>query len=395
MDIDNEQITDGNAEASQSVNQTNENEAKVEISSGDDNGGSIDFDPSAFTKETVVKKEDDPVNVEPSSDGSKTNEDEGGEPGDKVDGDQSIEWSGYEDEGEDKNEEGKVDEDKKTEDALPEDKKEDAPIDTEEAKTLEEVAGIEEPQRTTEEAFKTVAEELGLRFENIDEMKEHLVMLEEENNKLRTSSGSSATNDKIVRLQKLTEKSDEDLLRLSLEKEGFEGQELDDAVDRYIDNGLVDIEAKKIRNTIDNAIVSEQNKETQLKVESDAKQQKKHEESVKALGEHIDKTKTMFGFAMAKDENALGKVQKAHHKYITSGKFMEDVFKDNTSLTEAAWLWKNKEVIMKAVANKSLQQGKKAILDDIGEPEVINTQRFKDPKGSNEFDPKAFTYGAK
>jgi len=102
----------------------------------------------------------------------------------------------------------------------------------------------------------------------------------------------------------------------------------------------------------------------------------------------------MFGFAMAKDKESLGKVQKGHLNYITSGKFMNDVYESEESVAEVAWFVKNKKTIINAIRNKSLQQGKEAILNDISEPEVITTQRYKDPK-SDSFDPKAFTYGDK
>ena len=313
------------------------------------------FDANAFSDAPVVKEKEDKEEVEEEVVAEDDNDD-------------GITWAGYDEE----------------EDAV-----------TEEAPVVEDkiVESKEEPQTVSKEAFNQVATELGLKFENIDEMKEHLTMLEEENNKLRKHSGSGATSVAVQKLQDLRSKSDEDLVKVSLEKDGFEGEDLQDAVDKYIDNGLIGIEAKKIRNTIDKAIVNEQNKVTQSTVDADAKQEAEYKKSVLQLGEHISKTETMFGFAMAKDKESLGKVQQGHFKYISSGKFMDDVFKDDQSLSEVAWFVKNKDTIIKAISNKSLQQGKQAILDDIREPEVINTQRFKDPKGGDSFDPKAFTLG--
>jgi hypothetical protein len=241
--------------------------------------------------------------------------------------------------------------------------------------------------------FKAVADALGLKFETIEEFKEHLVNVEAENKKIKSEYSGGATNEKIDALKKLNANDDKELVRLSLEKEGFEGDELTNAVDKFIDNGMLEIEAKRIRNTVNKAIEAEQGNITQSTLEADATQQREYEESVKNLGEHISKTKTMFGFEMAKDEESLAKVQKGHFNYIKSGKFMDDVFKDDASLTEAAWLWKNKDTILKAIANKNLQQGKETILNDIKNPEVEKPQRFKAPDGSNEFDPKKFTFG--
>jgi hypothetical protein len=311
-----------------------------------------DFDVSAFADAPIVREE-----VKAEEDGEGEGEEENGD---------VVNWASYEEDGDDGGKGGEGEQ-----------------AELENAK----------PTAASTESFKAVADELGLKFETIEELKEHLIKVEDENNKLRTSSGSSATNDAITKLTNLKNKDSEELVRLSLEKQGFTGEELEDAVDKYIDNGMIDIEAKKIRNTIDNAIVNEQNKLTQSTVDADAMQQKEHEESVKKLGEHLSQTKTMFGLAMAKDEESLGKVQQGHLKYITSGKFMEDVFKDDASLSEAAWFVKNKDIIIRAISNENLQKGKQAILDDISEPEVINTQRFKDPSGTNEFDPKKFTFG--
>lgn len=320
---------------------------------------SNEFDPSVFAdkplvdaeiKDKVVEKEDEAI-----VDGKA--------------GDDSLEFKPYEEE-----EEVKL-EKEKTEENIPIDKEQE----------------IEAPKIA--DAFQQVANELGLKFETIDEMKEHLVALEEENTSLRNNTQSGSTNDAVTKLESLKGKTDEELVRLSLEKEGFEGEKLNSAVDKYIDNDMLDIEAQKIRNTIDRAIGSEKNKITQSTAEADAMQQKEEEESVKVLKEHIYGTKTMFGFAMAKDEESLAKVHQGHFKYIEGGKFMQEVFKNEESLSQAAWLFRNRETIINAVANKNLQKGKQAILDEIREPEVITPHRFKDPKGSDEFDPQAFTYG--
>lgn len=241
--------------------------------------------------------------------------------------------------------------------------------------------------------FKSVANQLGLKFETIDEFKEHLVKVETENQQIKAKHSGSATNEKIEALEKLAGNDDKELVRLSLEREGFEGDELIEAVDKFIDNGMLAIEAKRIRNTVTKAINSEKAIITQSDLETDATQQKEYNESVRKLGEHISQTKTMFGFEMAKDENSLVKVQQGHFEYIKSGKFMDEVFKDDKSLAEIAWFVKNKDVIINAIANKSLQQGKESILNDIKRTEVDKPQRFKAPDGSNEFDPKKFTFG--
>ena len=351
------------------LEETNENvsdsESNPEIDADTDGDKEMEFNPTAFS-DVPVKVADD---TEATADGDDKDEEKGEKKDGELDGDEAkdaLDWASYDD---DDIQEKPVSED-----------------------VVENVK--EEVQASTDkDAFKQVSEELGLRFDDIEEFKNHLIELEAENDKLRTNSSGVATNSAIQELEELRSKGNEDLVRLSLEKEGFKGDDLEDAVDKYIDNGMLEIEARKIRNTIDNAIGAEQKKVTQSTLDSDATQQKEHEDNVRALESHIKETKTMFGFQMAKDEESLAKVHKGHIKYITSGKFADEVFKDSESISKAAWLWKNQETIMNAIANKNLQKGKEAILNDIREPEVVEAQRFKGPKDSDGFDAKAFTYG--
>ncbi len=352
------------------VNETPASEGSEKPEAKSEEKESVDFDPSAFSDVKVVNTEVEKPDSEITEGAAASEEGKETIPATEekpVDAQEGLEWVTDEVIPTEEAEAPKPDE------VIPADK----PVD-------------EAPKKVSDDSFKQFSDELGLKFETMDEMKEHLKAIEEENNQLRNASGSGAKNEAINSLESLLNKENEDLVRLSLEKDGFSGEELDDAVDRYIDNGLIDIEAKKIRNTISNAIVNEQNKITQSTVDADAKQQQEYAESVRKLEEHISKTETMFGFKMAKDPESLKQVQQGHAEYIKSGKFMDDVFANDESLAEAAWFVRNKKVIINAIANKNLQKGKQSILDDIREPEVVSPQRFRDPEGSDEFDPKMF-----
>jgi hypothetical protein len=357
MEIENENIDKVPNEEVVEKKEVTESNPKDEIVDKTDESEDTSFDPSAFsnvpTPNEVVEEGKEIPKAEEESD------------------DDGLDWVTDNDD-------------------TPEDKVEDKPVDKVEDKPAD-VVDTDSNDNVPTDNYKSFAEGLGIdteKYGDAESLKAHMIELEEENNKLRTASGSGATNDAIKNLEGLLSKDDEALVRLSLEKDGFSGDDLDNAVDRYVDNGLIDIEAKKIRNTIDNAIVNEQNNITQSTVDADAKQQQEHAESVRKLEEHIGKTDTMFGFKMAKDEASLEQVQQGHAKYITSGKFMDDVFANDESLAEAAWFVRNKKVIISAIANKNLQKGKRAILDDIREPDVVSPQRFRDPSGSDEFDPK-------
>lgn len=350
-----------NAEIVKDEIATDENE-KVNIEDSDkDTEG---FDPSKFTERQIAKKDEEEEEVK--ADAEKESDEE------------VFDWSNYDEED--------VQEDKKVEDKV---------SDTEEKKV-----DTEQKSSLSDEQFKSFADELGINASNVKEFKEKLIELEDENEKLfkeleeaRKAPISSGTNEVIQKLSDLNSKSDEDLIRLDLKKNGFSDDDIQESIDTYIDNGLLKIEAKKIRNTINKAITVEQEKLTQTNAQSGAMQKKEQEESVKALSEHISKTETMFGLKIAKDSESLAKVQKEHTKYITSGKYLSEITESSQNIAESAWLWKNRHVFTKAMINKGVQQGKEELLKDLGNPEVSDIKRYKGPGKDDGFDPKAFVYG--
>ena len=352
----------------------------------DGEGKPKEFDPTAFSQTEVPKKtETDVENKE-----EKPKGEDGETP--KPDGDgeaEEFDWATY-DEPNPNPDEDKGDEDKNkpSEDSMKpsEDNK---VANNEEFKEQKQ----DEQQASANDAYKAVADELGLEAESIDDLKETLQSIQDENKRLREQSLGGVSNDTIAKLEGFKDKSDEDLVKLELSKQGFSEEEVQNALDGYTDNNTLWIEAKKIRNTINGAIKSEQQKIARSEQEASATQEQSRIEAVKSLTEHINNQDTMFGFKMAKDEEGLKKVREGHIKYITSGDFLADVTKDNKNLNEAAWLWKNKDVIQKAIGSREFNKGKQTIMDDINNPDVSDKSRFKDPGGSDEFDPKAFTYG--
>ena len=248
-----------------------------------------------------------------------------------------------------------------------------------------EAAKAAESSLTDNDSFKQLNEQLGTKFETVDELKAHLVEID-------SRSQVAPTNDAISNLNKLKENSNESLVRMDLERQGFQGDDLENAMDKLTDNGMIEIEAKKILNTVDKAIKREQDNIAKSEAETGAKQQQDYEDNVKALAEQINGTETMFGFKMAKDPESLVKVRAEHQEYITSGDFLGDVTKDAESINEAAWLWKHRKTLMNAIGNKGEAKGKAEILGDIGNLELGDVKRIKSPdSNSGEFNPAKFT----
>jgi hypothetical protein len=256
------------------------------------------------------------------------------------------------------------------------------------------VESEEKSSFNVDDAYKVIAQELGLEANTIDDLKNTLTEIQNENDKLRSQLSNNVENDKISKLQGILSKNNQELVRIDLENSGMSEAEINEAIDIYTDNGLLNIEAKKIRKNIEKAIDREKNLVLESNKNSEAMQQKETQEAIRSLSEHINGVDKMFGFPIAKDEATLLNKREEHIKYITSGDFLGDVTKNNENLTEAAWLWKNKDTILKAISNRGYNKGKSDILNDIGNPSSSEKTRFKDPEGSDNFDPKKFVYGS-
>ncbi len=381
MENDNENvekniIENNDSNEAQNIDNQNDSESK-------------DFDPSAFM--SVESKTTEKNNVENNEDVNTESKET-----DVLDDENEdlFSWDNYENTDEDSAENIENTEKNKNTDS---DNNSTSNTD-EEKNDIENTSNTEENQSQSsfnkEDAFKAVAEELNLSATNIDEFKNLLVEIQKENDELKNQSLSGINNEKIKNLENVKSKTNEDLLRLDLKNQGFTETEIDNAIDIYSDNGTLQIEAKKIRNNIDKAINKEKELVLSSQKNSDAKQQEEAKEAIRSLTEHVNGVETMFGFPIAKDEAKLKSIREGHINYITSGDFLSDVTKNNQNLTEAAWMWKNKKTILQAFSNKGYNKGKQDLLNDIGNPNSSETTRFKDPKGSDTFDPKKFTYGS-
>lgn len=268
--------------------------------------------------------------------------------------------------------------------------------------STQETVSSETPKETTQpqsetktisvdDAYSVLKQELGFKAENFKELKSQLQELEKENEELKQLKHNNIENDKISKLNQFRNLSDEALLMESFKRQGFSDEEARNAVDRYIDNQMIDIEAKKIRKGIDSAIERERNNFVQTSQQEEARLQKEREESIESLKQYMNGVDTMYGLKIAKDEEGINQTRKEHFKYITSGKFLNEVTESNENLVEASWLWKNREVITKSFYNKGKNEERAEFLNELQNPDVSNgSDRIKGPNDDSGFNPTKF-----
>ena len=249
--------------------------------------------------------------------------------------------------------------------------------------------GIDVVDKNIEPSFENFFKEVGVEVKTKEEFKEVYKSLQEENELLKKSYPEK--NEKIDNFQNLINLEDKELVERSLIADGFEGVELENAIERMLDNDMIDIEAKKVRNTLNKAIASERETIIDAKRNETAKQEKDRQESIKSLNDYLNSTEKMFGFKIASTPEKANEIRKSHQEYIVSGKFLQDITQTEKSLADCAWLWANKDVILKAMQTKGFNSGRRDVLDQIGNPDAnANSRTFADPKGSGEFNPGKF-----
>lgn len=264
---------------------------------------------------------------------------------------------------------------------------------TTQAETTQETAQPQAETKTisVDDAYNVLKDELGFKADNLKELKTQLQELERENEELRQLKHNNIENDKISKLTQFRNLSDEALLLESFKRQGFSDEEAQNAVDRYIDNQMIDIEAKKIRKGIDSAIERERNNFVQTSQQEEARLQKEREESIESLKQYMNGVDTMYGLKIAKDEEGIAQTRKEHLKYITSGKFLNEVTENNENLVEASWLWKNREIITKSFYNKGKNEERAEFLNELQNPDISNgTDRIKGPDDDSGFNPTKF-----
>jgi hypothetical protein len=335
-------------------------EATPEVQQEQNEEGSLEFNPKAFFSEEPKQESQDNNTEESNVEDNKTNE---SNQEDEFSWDKGLEYL-------------KSDEQQETSQSSS-------------SNTVNDDNDVQVNTENTSPNYEEFFKEIGIEVKTKEEFKEIYQSLQKENELLKKDYPEK--NEKIDNLQNLIKLEDRELVERSLIADGFEGAELENVMERMLDNDMIDIEAKKVRKTLNKAIASEKEVIIDEKRNQTAKQEKDREESIKSLNDYLNSTEEMFGFKMAGTPEKTNEIRKSHQEYIVSGKFLQDITQTEKTLADCAWLWANKDVILKAMQTKGFNSGRRDVLDQIGNPDAnANSRTFADPKGSGEFNPGKF-----
>jgi len=216
--------------------------------------------------------------------------------------------------------------------------------------------------------WEDLADDLGIKVESYDDLV----------NKVKGSLSVNKGNDKTGYLKKMIDLADEELMKKELKARGYDENEITEEIDDLVDEGNLGREAKRVRKSLDRAIANEQSNIEKSERESVAKQTEELEQAKTGLNEFLSKTDEFFG-------GRVNKIQKEQHfKYITSGKFLNEIMNSHENLAKSAWLWRYRDKMLSDTAknsrSKGFEEGKKQILDNIQNPETVKVTRVPEPE---------------
>ena len=266
-----------------------------------------------------------------------------------------------------------------------EEKQEDDNWDEEEPAVTEEVESLEEPivEQKTNVDWEAISERLvGKKVTTEEEF------VKAENEEIQ-SAHNSTPDAKMQRLQSYLKLSNREIVKADLKASGLEGDEIEDSLDRLEDSGLLKREAAILKKHIKDAINEETNKTKSQKTQESEQKRKAISDNKKALQQHIKDTEGFFGGRVTLQE------KKDLYNYITKGSFNEEIYNSHASVSEAAFLWRNRNKIFKMLQNRGREQGKADVLNKITSPSSMtrSSNDYGQTKSSGEFDPKQFLEG--
>ena len=266
-----------------------------------------------------------------------------------------------------------------------EEKQEDDNWDEEEPAVTEEVESLEEPivEQKTNVDWEAISERLVGKKVTTEE---EFVKAVNEEIQLAHNSTPDA---KMQRLQSYLKLSNREIVKADLKASGLEGDEIEDSLDRLEDSGLLKREAAILKKHIKDAINEETNKTKSQKTQESEQKRKAISDNKKALQQHIKDTEGFFGGRVTLQE------KKDLYNYITKGSFNEEIYNSHASVSEAAFLWRNRNKIFKMLQNRGREQGKADVLNKITSPSSMtrSSNDYGQTKSSGEFDPKQFLEG--
>ena len=248
--------------------------------------------------------------------------------------------------------------------------------DEEVKETLEDV---KEKVESSEIDWKKVSKELGFNSSSKQEFIDAVNSFIQKN-----TPKEDVKSDSTKMINDLLKLNDRELLAEELKADGMDEYDIEETLDKMEDSGTLKRESVRIKRQLKNALKQEKTRITETAKKEEQERIKNLEQNKKDLQAHLKSVDSYFGGKVSqKDKKDL-------YKYITSGKFNDDIYDSHENVAEIAWMWKNKEKIKKILFSEGFEKGKAHIFNKITSPSTNRSSRPTTRIKSGAFDPSEF-----
>ena len=232
-------------------------------------------------------------------------------------------------------------------------------------------------EKSNEEVqWDRVAEELGIEGASKEDIINTINELSQPKQEIKS--------DAITAYSNLLKLGDRDLLAEEMKADGMEEYDIEDALDKMEDTGILKRESARIKRQLKGALNTEKKKIEEQQINERKSNDESTAQNKKELQSHLKEINTYFGGRVKESE------KKDLYKYIISGKFNDDIYESHANVAEVAWMWKNKERLKKILRTEGFEAGKAHVLNKITSPSTNRTSRPATKIKSGKFDVTEF-----
>ena len=197
-------------------------------------------------------------------------------------------------------------------------------------------------------------------------------------------ANKNVTSDSITMLESLIKLSNRELLAEEMKADGMDEYDIDESLDKMEDSGVLKRESTRIRRQLKNALKNEKQNIQNNKQKTEKEKVEALSQNKKDLQNHLKSVDSYFGGKVSQNE------KRNLYKYITSGKFNDEIYDSHANVAEVAWMWRNKEKIKKILFSEGFEKGKAHIFNGITSPSTNRSSKPNPKIKSGEFDVSEF-----
>ena len=191
-------------------------------------------------------------------------------------------------------------------------------------------------------------------------------------------------SDSIKMINDLLKLSDREIMAEELKADGMDEYDIDETLDKMEDSGALKRESVRIKRQLKNALKQEGERITHTRKQEEQERVETLSRNKEDLQKHLKSVDSYFGGKVSsKDKKDL-------YKYITSGKFNDDIYDSHENVAEIAWMWRNKEKIKKILFSEGFEKGKAHIFNKITSPSTNRSSRPSTKIKTGKFDASEF-----